>query len=165
MLTNFRIEKLLTKWHQDVKDAMKENGELPGIIPTGGWGFHFGNGPVSDGLLFEIPYRVYLHTGNDELLKNSFEYFERYLNYLDTRKNEKGIVEFGLPDWAAPGGAIDVDAGFINAVLIYYFMKITALSSKLLNNGKEECYCCYCLGSSFHWCYNGHGLYRQNFCY
>ncbi len=140
MLTNFRIEKLLSKWHQDVKDAMKENGELPGIIPTGGWGYHFGNGPVSDGLLFEIPYRIYLHTGNDELLKNSFSYFERYLNYLDTRKNEKGLVEFGLPDWAAPGGAIDVDAGFINAVFIYSFLKIAALSCKLLSNGREEYY-------------------------
>ena len=63
-----------------------------------------------------------------------------YLKYLDTRKNENGLVEFGLPDWAAPGGAIDVDAGFINAVLIYSFLKITALASKLLNNQKEEYY-------------------------
>lgn len=140
MLTNFETERLFTKWHQDIKAAMKENGELPGIIPTAGWGYHWGNGPVSDGILFEIPYRVYLHTGNGELLKENFEHFERYLDYLDIRKNENGLVDFGLDDWAAPGGIGRVEVGFINAVLMYSFLKITALSAKLSHNGKEKEY-------------------------
>lgn len=140
MLTNFETEKLLEKWHRDIKDAMKENGELPGIIPTAGWGYHWGNGPVSDGILFEIPYRVYLHTGRGELLKNSLEYFDRYLKYLETRKNEKGLVEFGLDDWAAPGLKSFVEAEFINAVLISSFYKIASLSARLSGNRLEDEY-------------------------
>ncbi len=135
-LTNFEIEKLLEKWHQDIKDAMKESGELPAIVPTAGWGYHWGNGPVSDGALFEIPYRIYLHTGEDRLLKNSLEYFEKYLNYIETRKDENNFVNFGLDDWATPGGESLVEVQFINAVLIYSFLKITALACKL--SGKEE---------------------------
>lgn len=140
VMTNFKADKFFTKWHRDIKDAMKETGELPGIIPTGGWGYHWGNGPVSDGILFEIPYRIYLHTGDGNLLKDCFEYFEKYLDYLDSRKNADGLVEFGLHDWAAPGKADLVDVKFINAVLIYSFLKTTAISAKLSGNGKEEYY-------------------------
>ena len=139
-LTNFEIEKLLEKWHQDIKDAMKDSGELPAIVPTAGWGYHWGNGPVSDGILFEIPYRIYLHTGEDKLLKNSLEYFKRYLSYLDTRKDCNNFVDFGLDDWATPGGETLVEVQFINAVLIYSFLKITALACKLSGNEDEEKY-------------------------
>ena len=131
LITNFKIEKLLTKWHQDIKDAMQQNGALPGIIPTAGWGYHWGNGPVSDGILFEIPYRIYLHTGDGSLLTESIEYFERYLLYLESRKNEDGLIEFGLDDWAAPGQIHVVEVEFINAILLYYFYKITYLALTL----------------------------------
>jgi len=131
MLTNFEAERLLTKWHQDIKDAMSPEGALPGIVPTSGWGFHWGNGPVSDGILFEIPYRVYLHTGDQGLLVNSLPYFRRYLQYLEKRKEANGLVTFGLGDWAAPGGKSQVETGFINAVLIASFYRIAALAASL----------------------------------
>ena len=35
---------------------------MPGIAPTHGWGYEWGNGPVSDGILFELPWQVYRHT-------------------------------------------------------------------------------------------------------
>ena len=59
MLINFETERVFEKWLTDIHDAMREDGALPGIIPTAGWGYHWGNGPVSDGVLFEIPYRLY----------------------------------------------------------------------------------------------------------
>lgn len=140
MLTNFEVERLLAKWHRDIKDAMKESGELPGIIPTAGWGYHWGNGPVSDGILFEIPYRIYLHTGDPKLLIDSLEYFDRYFDYLETRKNEDGLISFGLDDWAAPKYMHLVETEFINAVLIYSFYKIAALAARLQSAAKEEEY-------------------------
>lgn len=138
LLTNFEIERLLEKWHQDVRDAMLPDGALPGIIPTAGWGYHWGNGPVSDGILFEIPYRVYLHTGNGELLAGSVPYFEKYLAYLESRRSERGLVEFGLDDWAAPAGSSKVEAGFINSVLMCAFYRITALAEKLVQSPREK---------------------------
>ena len=32
------------KWLRDVMDAQLPNGNLPGIVPTSGWGYHWGNG-------------------------------------------------------------------------------------------------------------------------
>lgn len=136
MLTNFEIERLLTKWMQDIRDAMLPDGALPGIVPTSGWGFHWGNGPVSEGILFEIPYRVYLHTGNCKLLTENLDLFERNLQYYERNKNADGLVDFGLDDWAAPGWIHVVETGFVNAVLIYSFYKIAYLAAVLAQ--KEE---------------------------
>ena len=140
VLTNFKAERMLTKWHRDIKDAMRESGELPGIIPTAGWGYHWGNGPVSDGILFEIPYRVYLHTGDSSLLTGSIDYFKRYLDYIESRKGEDGLVDFGLDDWAAPGNIHVVEVGFINAVLTSYFYGIASLACKITKSKDAEIY-------------------------
>lgn len=139
-LTNFKAEKLLTKWHRDIKDAMRESGELPGIIPTAGWGYHWGNGPVSDGILFEIPYRVFLHTGDSSLLTGSIDYFVKYLSYLEGRMDGDSLVDFGLDDWAAPGNIHVVDVKFINAVLISSFYKTTHLAMSIAKHPDAEKY-------------------------
>lgn len=135
MLTDFHIEKLLIKILQDIKDAMSNDGSLPGIVPTWGWGFDWGNGPVSDGSLFEIPYAIYMHTGDSTHLVDALPYFNRYLEYI--RKNSvSGLFKKGLWDWAAPSYGADqapckVPVEFINLVLLYKFLRITALAAEL----------------------------------
>ena len=141
ILTNFKAERVLEKWLYDIYDAMREDGAMPGIIPTGGWGYTWGNGPVSDGVMFEIPYRLYLHTGNKEPLIRSLPYFDRYFAYLDARAEEDGYVRFGLDDWARPPrreGKEEnvVPAAFINAVLAFHFHEIAALGARLA--GKDD---------------------------
>ncbi len=140
ILTNFQAEHLMEKWLQDIRDAMAEDGALPGIIPTAGWGYHWGNGPVSDGVLFEIPYRIYLHTGNIHPLVESIPWFDRYLKHLDSRRSEDGFVRFGLPDWACPNNEpIYVPVELINAVLEYRFCEIAALAVKLAQENRFPC--------------------------
>ncbi|MCQ2432340.1 MAG: glycoside hydrolase family 78 protein [Clostridia bacterium] len=145
ILTDFKAEHVLEKWLFDIYDAMREDGALPGIIPTGGWGYTWGNGPVSDGILFEIPYRIYLHTGNAEPLRRSRPYFDRYFAYLVTREEEDGYVRFGLDDWARPSrreGKEEnvVPSAFINTALIYRFYEIAALAARL-DGADDEVYC------------------------
>ena len=142
ILLDFHAERVLRKWLQDIWDAMKPSGELPGIIPTAGWGYHWGNGPVSDGVLFEIPYRIYLHTGNGQALIQSLPYFERYLHYLNTKRDKEGFLCFGLTDWAKPdfdqdGPNDHVPAAFINALLLSEFLRIASLAEKLCGRTGE----------------------------
>ena len=131
MLLNFETEHVFEKWLTDIYDAMREDGALPGIIPTAGWGYHWGNGPVSDGVLFEIPYRLYLHTGNKNPLTDSIPYFERYLDYLDAQSDKDGSIAFGLDDWAAPDSDDKVNSVFINALLKIKFIRILLLAREL----------------------------------
>lgn len=136
MMLNFKTDRLFEKWLIDIYDAMREDGALPGIIPTFGWGYDWGNGPVSDGVLFEIPYRLYLHTGNVMPLVQSFPYFERYLNYLDQCADSDGCIRFGLDDWTAPDDKNKVDSVFINAVLKIKFIRILLLAANFCNINK-----------------------------
>lgn len=134
-LTDFHVEKLLKKWLYDIYDAMREDGSMPGIAPTPGWGYEWGNGPLSDGALFEIPYRLYLHTNDPRPLVGSLPWFDRYLTYLKKRENEQGDVCFGLGDWATAGNRSDIPVPFINAVLQQKFYRIAALAATLAGDG------------------------------
>ncbi len=130
-LTDFETERVLEKWWQDILDAMDGRGMLPGIVPTAGWGYHWGNGPVSEGTLFEIPYRIYLHTGDDTLLKRGLPYFRRNLAYYDSVKNADGDILYGLDDWAAPCAEEEkVGCAFINRVLYIKCLGITLLAAQ-----------------------------------
>jgi alpha-L-rhamnosidase len=103
-LINFDIVPLYEKWFEDLKSSMREDGALPGIIPSPDWGFSCG--PICDCLLFELPYRIYLYTGKAEMLVDAIPYFERYIDYLGFDKpdswkfgtwkevNDEGLVKY-----------------------------------------------------------------------
>ena len=99
MCINFGIGKFFRKWMVDIFDAMREDGAMPGIAPSPDWGYD--NGPVADGALFEIPYRLYLYTGEDALLKEAYPWFKRYLAFYT--KCEKEGVRPPLADWNGLG--------------------------------------------------------------
>lgn len=99
MLLNLHAEQSLREWMMNVYKAIDEEGRLPGIIPTSSWGYTWGNGPAWDNVLVYIPYYVYKYTGEKGILEECAKPLMKYLTYLHTRVNEKGLVEFGLGDW------------------------------------------------------------------
>lgn len=138
-LTNFKLEDLLTKWVEDMKDAMLENGALPGIVPTHGWGYQVVNGPVSDGSIFEMPYRIYLHSGNASVLKGCIPYYHRYFDHLASKENENGLINSGLWDWANPNRNREITPRtFVNAALRVKFSRIAALACTLAGENAER---------------------------
>lgn len=92
------------EWMRHIRAAMREDGALPGIVPTGGWGFDWGNGPAWDQVLVTIPWMVYRYRGRKDIVEESLPCFLRYVHYLTTRLDEKGLLAFGLGDWCAPYG-------------------------------------------------------------
>ena len=97
-LWNFDMGESYAHFIQIVADTQRPNGQLPGIAPTGGWGFNWGSGPAWDTILFEYPYQVYLFTGNDEIIRQHYDRFLLYLEYCDSRA-ENDLLNFGLGDW------------------------------------------------------------------
>ena len=138
----FDVKKLFEKYMQDIFDSMLTDGSLPSIVPTPGWGYDWivpmpelgelwGDGPVCDGAMFEIPYRIYLHSGDSSMLVASLPYFKKYLRYLRGRKTSDGFNRFGLPDWATPGNKELIGCRFVNAVLEYSFYQTTCLAASV----------------------------------
>ena len=97
-LWNFDLEQSFAHYPQIVVDTQRPDGQLPGIAPTGGWGFNWGNGPAWDTVLFEYPYQVYLFYGKMDLIEKYYDNFKLYLEYCECR-SEEYLLDFGLGDW------------------------------------------------------------------
>ena len=139
ILTNFHAESMFSWWNVNICDAFKDEKGLPGIVPTHGWGYDWGNGPVSDGSLFEHVYRVYLHSGNADGLMHNLPYFRRYLAFLKGKEDMNGCVEFGLNDWANPYHKVyNTPLALINAIYRVKFNKIAALAARLAGEDEAE---------------------------
>lgn len=104
ILMNMKAENTFSEWMRNVCKAQRESGELPGIIPTAGWGFEWGNGPAWDSVCVYMPFYTYKYTGNTEIIKESLKTISKYIDYISGKRNEKGLVEIGLEDWAQPLG-------------------------------------------------------------
>lgn len=98
-LINFNPERNYREWMRNIRKAQSDVGSLPGIVPTGGWGFAWGNGPAWDCVLVYLPYFTYLCRGDATMAAESAEAFMAYLKYLRTRVDEKGLLHIGLGDW------------------------------------------------------------------
>jgi alpha-L-rhamnosidase len=97
-LYNFHNLPAYEKWMSDFQDEMRPSGELPGIVPTSGWGYQWGNGPAWDSAYLLIPWYLYSYTGDTRVLAEHYGHMKRYVDYL-TRRSKNQIVDIGLGDW------------------------------------------------------------------
>ncbi len=92
-------ERNWREWMNSIRASMREDGMLPGIVPTSGWGYDWGNGPAWDIVLVALPYYAWLYRGNTELARENATAILRYINYITARRDERGLVHVGLGDW------------------------------------------------------------------
>ena len=90
------------QWLIEICKAQNNDGAIPGIVPTGGWGFEWGNGPAWDSVLTELPWQVWQKRNDISAFDQCKNNIIKYLKYLETRMDEKGLLAIGLNDWLAP---------------------------------------------------------------
>lgn len=100
---NFDAYDSLREWLHMVRKTQLESGEIPGIIPTTGWGYAWGNGLVWDNVLVELPYQLYCFHGKQEIVEENIEAIWKYLGYMRSKRNEDGLFAYGLGDWCEAG--------------------------------------------------------------
>lgn len=103
MLMNLSVGNSYKEWMRNIAKAQNDAGAIPGIIPTGGWGFAWGNGPAWDNIIVYLPFYTYQYTGDREILEISAPTIWRYLNYIIGRADSRGLVAIGLGDWCPVG--------------------------------------------------------------
>lgn len=133
-LINFDILPLYNKWFEDVKSCMREDGAMPGIIPSPDWGFEWG--PVCDLMLYEIPYRIYLYTGQTRMLTEAIPYFERYANYLT--KEVDSDREFRLGDWLGYKSSPLVPKELVRDAYLIKALTVTDFAHRMAKTGNTE---------------------------
>lgn len=136
-LFNFDSLGAYEKWMNDFQDEQRPAGDLPGIVPTAGWGYSWGNGPCWDSAYVVIPWYLYLYRGNVGVLERHYENMRRYVDYL-TSKSERYQVFMGLGDWVPPyGRAADYTAPATLTSSAYYFYDTVIVSKVAAILGKD----------------------------
>lgn len=102
-LFNYRSAPAYIKWMTDFADEQRPSGQLPGIVPTGGWGYNWGSGPAWDSAYTHIPWYLYLYGGDKSVLEQHYAGMKRYVDFM-TSMATGHILSFGLGDWCPPDG-------------------------------------------------------------
>jgi alpha-L-rhamnosidase len=120
------------KWLADHRDEQQPNGVLPSIIPTGGWGYEWGNGPDWTSTIAIIPWNIYLFYGDKKLLADCYDNIRLYVDHIN-ELYPSGLTSWGLGDWVPVKSKSPVEL----TSTAYYFADaaILAKAAKLL--GKE----------------------------
>lgn len=121
-LLNFDMIESYAKWLGDIIDCQRTNGQIPGIAPTGGWGFNWGSGPAWDSALILIPGYVYNSTGSARLITQCWVAMEKYMSFIHSMADNH-IVCFGLGDWCPPANAVICDTALTDTAYYYVFAK------------------------------------------
>ena len=152
---NFENTSGYEKWLDDLVDEQLENGNLPGIVPTGDWGYPWGNGPAWDSSLVMIPWYVYVYRGDKKILQDSYDAMKKYVDYMTSRERENGLVYHGLGDWvfAKTNTPVEVTSTgyyYLDAKIVAHaakalgktddFEKYSALAERIRTNYNKELY-------------------------
>jgi len=136
-LLNLDPMTIYRRWMDDFIDAQRPSGQLPGVIPSPGWGYNWGSGPAWDSAIVEIPYMQYLYCGDTEILAHMYAPIKKYIAYMDGMA-EDGICCFGLGDWCAPGATDGYcDIALTDTAYYYCNTKRTAEIASILGFADE----------------------------
>jgi alpha-L-rhamnosidase len=132
-LYNFDGITVYEKWLADHRDEQQPNGVLPSIIPTGGWGYEWGNGPDWTSTIAIIPWNIYLFYGDTTLLSRCYDHIRRYVDRI-TEISPNGTTTWGLGDWVPVKSKSPVEL----TSTAYYFKDAEILSKAARILGKRS---------------------------
>ena len=114
------------KWLRDVLDAQLPDGNLPGIVPTSGWGYHWGNGAGWDSALPVIAWNLWIYRGDRRILDEVYPALVKYLAYTAAKADADGLVKHGLGDWVPVTRAHMPSTLFTSSCYYYQAQRIAA---------------------------------------
>ncbi|MFA6715681.1 MAG: glycoside hydrolase family 78 protein [Victivallales bacterium] len=126
-LMNFNAASSYSQWLDNFPDVQRPSGQLPGIVPSCGWGYNWGSGPAWDSAVILIPWYIYLYTGDGSAIEKHYETMRKYVDYC-TYMADDNIVSFGLGDWChvdakriAPPALTSTGYYYIDSLLLAKF--------------------------------------------
>lgn len=132
-LYNFDGITIYEKWMADHRDEQQPDGVLPAIIPTGGWGYTWANGPDWTSTIAIIPWNIYLFYGDAKLLADCYPNLKRYVDHI-TGISPWGITDWGLGDWVPVKSKAPKEL----TSSVYYFVDATILARAAKMFGNED---------------------------
>ena len=129
------------QWLFSICKAQNDKGALPGIVPTGGWGFEWGNGPAWDSVITELPWQVWQKRNDLSAFEICKDNIVKYLKYLETRMDDKGLLAIGLNDWLAPHRPTKAPLILTDSIEAYDISNKASQMFKAIGDNENASYC------------------------
>ncbi|MBE7177554.1 MAG: family 78 glycoside hydrolase catalytic domain [Mucilaginibacter polytrichastri] len=126
------------KWLNDMDDARNhKTGFVPHTAPFAGGG----GGPAWGSAYVIMPWLYYAHYGDTTILRQHYSGMKQWVNYLQTRTNEKGLITkeepggWCLGEWGTPT-EVKIPEPLVNTAYFYHVADLAARTARVL--GLEE---------------------------
>ncbi|MBR6766482.1 MAG: family 78 glycoside hydrolase catalytic domain [Clostridia bacterium] len=119
-LLNLGAAAFVDKWLNDILDAQhRKTGHVPHTVPfynggggPGGWG----------GAIVFVPWALYRHTGDENVLRRAWPQMLKWMKYLDSRSEDGVVVReqdggWCLGDWCVPGTEMKIEPALVNTAM------------------------------------------------
>ncbi len=138
-LLSFNMQQFYRKWFDDIDDARNhKTGFVTHTAPFGGGG----GGPAWGSAYVIMPWLYYNYYGDTELLKQHYPGMKQWVQYLQTRTDNRGIITreepkgWCLGDWCTPEN-IKLPEPLVNTAYFYHctekMQKIADLLGKTID--------------------------------
>jgi alpha-L-rhamnosidase len=134
---NYQNLNAYDKWCRDLWDARTALGDLPGIVPTGGWGYSRANGPGWGSAAVLIPWYLYQYSGDKQFLRDHYDLMKGYVDFLHSEFPDH-IVRMGRGDWVFLHTRTPSEV--TSTALYYHNTGLLAKTAAVLKTGEEKKY-------------------------
>ena len=100
ILYRYNLQTLFRKICRDMTEAQLDDGMIPDIAPEYTrfvqgffWSAEWSSAAV------QVPWLLYRWYGDSQIVAEQYETMDRYVRYMASVRNEKGLVKAGLGDW------------------------------------------------------------------
>ncbi|MGN1256736.1 MAG: family 78 glycoside hydrolase catalytic domain, partial [Bacteroidaceae bacterium] len=137
-LYNADTRTFYEKWMRDMRDSQRSDGAFPHIAPYA-WNVGFGAAAWADAGII-LPWKVYLMTGDKQIIEDNWEAMERYMAYLATQgdgtyKYNGGGTDYG--DWVSYAAT---DSRYCSVCYYAYDAQLMAKMAKVLSTTDGDKY-------------------------
>lgn len=135
-LMNFDMVKAYKKYVKDIADTQRPNGCLSGIAPTSNWGYNVGVSWTAAFLI--IPWNVYVHTGDKQMLEENWDKFVKLVDYSE-RMSDEYIMDLGYNDWCAPKEIKPCSTAVLNTAYLHRMFELMSKIARVLDKDCKLC--------------------------
>ncbi|WP_256004851.1 family 78 glycoside hydrolase catalytic domain [Pedobacter deserti] len=137
---SYDMRQFYRKWLDDMDDARnKKTGFVTHTAPFGGGG----GGPAWGSAYVIMPWAYFNYYGDMTILTRHYTGMKQWVEYLQTRTNEKGLISreepggWCLGDWCTPGN-VEVPSELVNTAYFYHVTNLMTGIANVLGKGDDQ---------------------------
>lgn len=137
-LNNLDAQRFFRKWIQDLADSQNEDGAIPDTCPGP---VYYPPAPEWMCAMVVVPYQLYLHCGDEEVLTRYYPEMKRYIDYEIDRLQDGLSSNLHYGDWNSPAGSCPPEGSAFNATcFVYYVCTLMQKIANVLKRSEDAAY-------------------------